>query len=266
MILRPKIVIALVAAIAALSLLGAGEASARGPVITGVNVVNQQATYSWSDPSGVKGLFVETATRGTTNEFGYFFPGSILYNFNVVGETQTTLTDEREYPQGTYYVHIAGRDRAHCNKIEFSAIMIFHVDAAGNGTGSSFSPQPPTCPGGGSGGSGGDKPSQLVKYRHRQDVDKLLVRARMDEAGTLTANASVTIGKSTKLYRFLSATRTVPADKLTSLRLKLKRHDLRIVKRALKRKRSLRAKITVIARNLAGANVSKTVTVRLKDG
>jgi hypothetical protein len=262
---RTKRIISIIVAIAAISMVAGSEASARGPVITGVNVVNQQATFTWSYPSGVKGLFVETATGGTTNEFGYFFPGKIDYNFNVVSETQTSITDEREYPQGTYYVHIAGRDKAHCNKIEFSAIMIFHVDAAGNGTGSSFGPQPPTCPGGSGGGGGGDKPSQLVRYRHVQDVDKLRVRARMDESGTLTANASVTIGKSTKLYRFVSTTRTVPADKMTSLKLKLKRDDLRIVKRALKKRKTLKAKITVIARNLAGANVSKTITVRLKN-
>jgi hypothetical protein len=264
---RKRATITVLAAIMAIFMFCASGAYARGPVITSVKVANKQATYNWSLPSGVRSVLVETSSTYTTNDFGYFDPPSNVYNFNATTESQTSLVDEREYPPGTYYIHIGGLDRATkgCHRIEFSAIMIFVVDSSGNGSGTAFTAQPPACTGSGGGGSGGDRPAELVKYSHRQDVDKLFVRARMDEVGTLTANASITIGKSTKLYRFLSVTRSVAADRYKKLRLKLKRHDLRVVKRALKQGRSLRARITVIARNRAGASISKRVSVRLHD-
>jgi hypothetical protein len=57
----------------------------------------------------------------------------------------------------------------------------------------------------------------------------------------------------------------VPADKLRKLPLKLKKSKLRQVKRALKRGKRLKAKISVIGRDRSGNTVTKTATVRLFD-
>jgi hypothetical protein len=59
--------------------------------------------------------------------------------------------------------------------------------------------------------------------------------------------------------------KAVPADKLRKLRLKLKKSKLRQMKRALKRGRRLKAKVSVIGRDRSGNTVTKTVKVRLFD-
>jgi hypothetical protein len=259
---------ALLTLLAGALLVVSSSAFARPPVINSVKVSNGEATYTWSLPSGVESRFVETATFSKTNQFGYFDPGENVYSFNVPGRKETKLVDDRKFVPGTYYVHISGRDTVNksCPNNEFSHTMLFVVDAQGNGSGADTGGGTRPCPsGGGTGGSGdGVKPSQLIKYKHRQHVGKLFVRARMDEHGTLTANATVTIAGSAKLVRFISTTKTVPADHYAKLRLKMKARNLRAVRRALKRGKRLKATVTVIARDFSGLRTSKKLKIRLQ--
>jgi hypothetical protein len=87
----------------------------------------------------------------------------------------------------------------------------------------------------------------------------------MDELGHLTAKATVSVGGASKAYRFRAVTRSAKPNRFVKLRLRLKPRALRAVKRALGRHKRLRAKVTVIARDLSNNQRSKRATIRLKD-
>jgi plastocyanin len=107
------------------------------------------------------------------------------------------------------------------------------------------------------------KPVASLSTPSKQDVDKLYVKASMNEAGALTAEGSVSVPSgAAKVYRFKTATRAVAANTVAKLRLKLSKNSLRAVKRAL-RHRKLRAKVTVTAKDGAGNRTFEKRTIRL---
>jgi hypothetical protein len=143
---------------------------------------------------------------------------------------------------------------------------------------------PDTAPrgGGGGGDSGGSagtkppssKPKQTVvdkstafatlSVRLTQDVDKLSVLASMAEPGTLTAGGTVSVPSLSKVYKFKSASATAVPDASVKLKLKLPRKALKAVKKALKRHRKLKAKLTITARDTAGNTKTAKRTVSLR--
>jgi plastocyanin len=132
---------------------------------------------------------------------------------------------------------------------------------------------PPSSGGGGGGGGGGGTPgpgpadtapvSSLISAS-KQDVDKLSVRASMNEAGTLTATGTVNVGGAAKAYNLKRASRTVAAGQSVKLRLKLSKKALRAVKRAIRHKRKARAKVTLTALDTTGHKTVRKQTIRLK--
>jgi hypothetical protein len=115
-------------------------------------------------------------------------------------------------------------------------------------------------------GGGGDKvaPFETLSFAPLQRVAKLFVTARASEAGTIGASASVSVGGSSKVYRFKKVSRKAVANKAVKLRLKLARTSLRKVKRALSRHKRLKANVTVTARDAAGNARSQKATIRLR--
>jgi hypothetical protein len=162
-----------------------------------------------------------------------------------------------------YYIHVAGHDtRPDQPQVEFSVtkrIVVvgdsgtFFCSAGGGG-------------GGGGGGDGGtvvadkDKPSCSLRFKRRQDVDKLYLRARMNEAGLLSASAVVVVGK--KPMSFKLSSREVKQNRFTRLSLKMrKRKDLRALKRTLRRGKRLRVRVLVTARDKAGNEQNRRITI-----
>ena len=97
-----------------------------------------------------------------------------------------------------------------------------------NSLGETFDPQiydfGPAPPGGSDGGGGGggnpspplpvsDKtaPVQVLTASKTQDIDKLAITLRVNEAGKITAGGTVSVPRASKVYRFKSVTRTVTA-------------------------------------------------------
>jgi hypothetical protein len=87
----------------------------------------------------------------------------------------------------------------------------------------------------------------------------------LNEAGTVTARAGVNVPAAARRIAFRRVTRTLRADVRTKFRLKLKRTALRRVKNALKRGRSLRARVTLTAKDTAANTTVKKLSVRLKN-
>ena len=251
-----------VALVAVASLLFAGRAAAAAPVIGTVGSHDGYAGAAWSLPSGVQAQFYEVASDPATSTFGNFLQRNLLRFGTVDRDQRCVIDDGPPLSNGVYYVHIAGHDtRPNQPQIEFSAIKRIVVV---NNTGT-FS-----CSAGGGGGGGGgdggtvvvdkDKPSCSLRFKRRQDVDKLQIRARMNETGLLSASAVVVVGRKPMAFKLSS--REAKQNRFTRLSLKMrKRTDLRNLKRALRRGKRLRVRVLVTARDKAGNEQNRRITI-----
>ena len=141
-----------------------------------------------------------------------------------------------------------------------------HKDSGMTGT-VVVNPAPPADGGGGTPGPGpaDTAPVSSLIGPSKQAVDKLFVRASMNEAGTLTATGAITVAGSgaAKAYGLKRVSRTVTGSQSVKLRLKLAKKALRSVKRALRHKRKVRAKVTLTAADTTGHQTIRKQTIRL---
>ena len=87
----------------------------------------------------------------------------------------------------------------------------------------------------------------------------------MSEAGTLTATGSVNVpGGASKVHRFKPVTRKVAANLAVKLSPSLSSRSLRIIKRALKQRKKLTARITLTATDPSGNTAVQKRTIRLR--
>lgn len=250
-----------VALLTVASLLFAGRADAAAPVIGSVGTHDGYAGAGWTLPEGVQAQFYEVGSDPATSTFGNFLQRNLLRFGTLAREQRCVIDDGPPLSKGVYYIHIAGHDtRPGQPQIEFSATKrIVVVD----GEGTFFC----TAEGGGGGGGDGgtvvvdkDKPSCSLRFKRRQDVDKLQIRARMNEAGLLSATAVVAVGRKPMAFKLSS--REVKQNRFTRLSLKMrKRSDLRALKRALRRGKRLRVRVLVTARDKAGNEQNRRITI-----
>jgi hypothetical protein len=261
------------------------------PVLVSVTVApgSNHPTAVWELPPNVISQFSQTSASAEVTLNGYF---QNVESFNTFAPDQTTFVDPFEFAPGVHYLHIAGHDKRcngiTCPAIEFSDIMTFEVvpqAAASFGyRAASFGHRAArtsalTCdrtpgggtPGGGAlpsttGGPGPDRiaPIMSLSFNPVQNIDKLFVRARMSEAGTLKARATVSLGRRSKPVRFKTVSKSVAANVFANLRLKLVKKGALRVKRALKKSsKKLKAKVTVTAIDKTGNKRTQKATIRL---
>ena len=108
------------------------------------------------------------------------------------------------------------------------------------------------------------KPKLNLRMRRVQDVDRLRLRVTPDEAVALLAGARVSIGKAARVVRFRKARRTLSTGQRATLRLKLSKRNKRAVKRAIRRGKRPRARVTVSAKDVSRNAIVKKRRVRLK--
>jgi hypothetical protein len=227
-------------------------------------------TFRWCLPSTVRSEFLQVATSDEVGADGYFLQKNVK-SFNVVGRSDTTFTDEFEFEPGRYYVHVGTHDSRSSGHpeiplIEFSNVLPFDVVGGPNIAGTQGS-----CPvaGGGGGGGGGvaDKvaPVTSLRFPRVQDIDKLYVKVHTSETATIRATGTIRVRNASKVYRFKTSTLSLAGNASTKVRLKLAKKKLKAVKRALRKKRRLKAKITVTATDAAGNRRAKKATLRIKN-
>jgi len=201
--------------------------------------ITQGETVTWMNPGG--GLHNVAFDDGTFKE--------------PIGPLATTWTVSRTFSQPGVFTYYCEQHR----DANMKGTVTVNAAPAGGGGG-----------GGGGGGVGGGPPPpdtapvSSLSSAAKQDVDKLFVRASMNEAGTLFAAATVSVPGLAQVYRFKRATKKVAANQSVKLRLKLKRTQLKKVKRVL-RKHKLRAKVTLTAVDVTGKKTIRKQKIRLRD-
>lgn len=149
-----------------------------------------------------------------------------------------------------------------------------HRDAGMEGTvvvtsSSTTSPTTPTQPGGGPVGGLADKvaPKLTLGGAAAQRVVRrrsLSITASVNERATVSARAKVSVPGASRVLSFRKATKTVAAGAKATLRLRLSRKGRNAVAAALARGRSLKASVTVVARDAAGNSSSAKRRIRLR--
>lgn len=132
----------------------------------------------------------------------------------------------------------------------------------------------PTTPLPGSGGT--PSPPPVVKdttapavsmgWRRRQRVlrtHSISVTAVTNESSTVTATATVRTGGKAAVIRFKRATRNAGAGQRVRLKLRLTKHGLHTLRRAMSHGRTRIAHVTVTAKDASGNARSRRVTIRL---
>jgi hypothetical protein len=96
-------------------------------------------------------------------------------------------------------------------------------------------------------------------------VDRLAVGVTLNEAGTVTVRARVSVPDAARVVRFRPVTRSVAANTSVRFRLRLARRARRSVKAALRDDRRLIARVTIAARDGSGNVSTARRRIRLTD-
>ena len=265
---RPaRTAIAIVSGLFALALLAPGSALAwpAGLISVSGQPRSNHPTFTWCKLPRVQSLFVETATSDEVGVGGHFLQKN-LKSFNVVGKQDTTFTDEYEFQPGTYYVHLGTNDpgiKHPVSNIEFSNVLSFTVVAGPHVTGTT-APCPPPPPDGGGGITDKLAPVVSLSFPRVQHIAKLYVKVRTSETATIKATGTLSVRTASRVYRFKPKSVLLGGNSSMKVPLRLTKKNLRAVKRALRHKRRLKAKITVTATDAAGNRRTKKATLKVK--
>jgi hypothetical protein len=229
------------------SLVLPGAAQATTPTLTSVGQSDGRITATWTIPPGMAMDYIEAGISTVVTPHGDF-PLANTAVAESLGDFQTTYTSTHQIAPGTYFVHASAFDTKKCKTgdepdcvDEWSNMLTVTV--------------PP----------GLDKSTRftLLAATSPQRVGKLFVQAQMGERGTITASGTVKAPNSAKVYRFRTASTEVVPGLTVTLRLRLPKKALKLVRSALKR-RKLKAKVTVTAMDESGNKRSEKGTIRLK--
>ena len=97
-----------------------------------------------------------------------------------------------------------------------------------------------------------------------QHIAKLYVKVRTSETATIKATGTLSVRTASRVYRFKPKSVLLGGNSSMKVPLRLTKKNLRAVKRALRHKRRLKAKITVTATDAAGNRRTKKATLKVK--
>jgi hypothetical protein len=268
--MRPwKCTYALVLAIAALLPISAA-AQAAAPTNLVVTQSDRVVKASWTLPAPPPQMqtgYLEFSPTLATDEWGFFSDEAAIW-YQIDGSDTTFDSSPTQFDPGTYYVHISAYDPTTCSPQNYSCTDEFSTPLVVLVVPPDAGPPPPppvliptsALP---------PLPDTVTAFaglsaRKSQKVGKLLVRAAMGEAGTITAGGTVNVPKLAKVYRFKTVSAPAVAGASVTLRLRLPAKALRAVRKALARRKKLSAKITITARDTAGNKKTERRTIKLR--
>jgi hypothetical protein len=105
---------------------------------------------------------------------------------------------------------------------------------------------------------GGNTTQRIARQR------AVFVRATPDEAARLSAKGTLSVTGARKVFKLRKATATAAAGQTRKLKLRISKKAARAVRRALRRKRKVRASVTVTAVDAAGNKSSAKRRIRAR--
>ena len=201
-------------------------------------------------------------TRGLLHErihcIAYGCPASPLSSEGVTQRGKTP-SDAESLQLLSTSLYLASPTPKAANTTGTSAACPASSDGGGGGGGA----------GGGTGGGGSTadtaSPTQTLSYRRTQDVDRMAVSIRLNEAAAVAVGGSVNVPGRARVVRFRTVRRNVGAGVRTAIRLRLPRAGLRAAKRYLRRRgRRLTARVKIDARDSANNLSTRRLSFRVR--
>ncbi len=236
----------------------------QAPTLTSAGQSAGHVRATWDLPAGMEASFIEVA-RAPDVDTGGLSSGPFLTR-NVV--TKSPLyADQRAYsaavqlPPGTYYLHVADFAPSGCPTPDASTCVDeFSETRPVTVPGASATPPPSLPPA---------APRKVVAFASlrvpsTQSVARLYVQAGMAEAGTITAGGTVSAPNRASVLKFKTVSAPAVVGRIVKLRLKLAKRALKLVTRALRHHRKLKANITITATDKSGNSKSEKRAVNLK--
>ncbi len=103
-----------------------------------------------------------------------------------------------------------------------------------------------------------------LKCASTQKAGNLVVQAAMPENGTITVGGTVSVPNASKVFKIKRVTVNAVAGKTVKIKVKLPAKALKATRKALKRRRKVKASLTVTAKDGAGNSRSEKRSVKLK--
>jgi hypothetical protein len=257
--------------------------AATPPILASVGHASRHLAAVWTKEATTDSDIVEAAGSSATYYPGGPFLATNLALFEYVNSPDdTSYVSTDKLAPGAYWVHVSSVPTLDSVKCPTGAEIACRIDEFSPAEEVTIPPYPASGDGGKGGSSGGwtgskqptskPKPAAVDKSTAfatlnvtlTQDVDKLFVLASMAEAGTLTARGTIRVPRRSRVYKFKTASATAVPNVSVRLKLKLRKKALKAVKKALKRHRRLKAKVTITARDKAGNSKTAKRTVSLK--
>ena len=212
----------------------------------------------WTLPGDMNNDFIEVATSPAVyadgEREGDFIEQNVVLSDLLAATAQTYSTSKQVAVRpGTYYVHVGAYVPSSCSIDGFCDVYEFSDPFQ------IIIPNPPlaTAP--------KDAVTAFASLRapQRQSIRTLYVRAAMAEPGTLTASGTVNVPGAARVFLLRAVSATAKPGVAVKLRLVAPRKGLRAARRALRRHRQLRARITITARDASGNTKTERRIVRL---
>jgi hypothetical protein len=228
------------------------------PALESVGQTGRLATATWSLDPMLENDYIEIATSPETYPEGDFLVENVVLS-DLLDPGVTTYTAQDPLPAGVYYVHLAAYEPS-CPFIcadLFSNVVPLGVPPDPEPHPPFTSPLPKPKP---------DTVTDFsaIRCASTQKAGNLVVQASMLEAGTITVAGTVSVPNIAKVFKLQAVSVNVRAYQVVKIAVKLPRKALRGAKRALKRHRTVRVRLTISARDGLGNTKSEKRGIRLK--
>jgi hypothetical protein len=226
------------------------------PVLTSAGQSGRYLTATWTTGALLTD-FIEAAASPATDEDGFFLPQSRVLGPELLPDDQRSYQSRLQLPAGTYWVHVAAYDP---NCVGLTAFACDVFSKAETVTVPADAPPPPPPP----------PPADTVtsfstlKCASRQKAAHLSVQVAMPENGTITVGGTLNVPNAAKVYKLKAVAVKALAGKVVTVRVKLPKKTLKAVKKALKRRKQVKANLTITARDAAGNTKTQKRSVKLK--
>lgn len=235
---------------------GVQNAVAAPPTLQSVGVVPlRHLAATFTLPPGGELRSIEIATSPAVASDGAFLIENVVFEDFLPVNTSPYVSSSQA-PPGFFYVHISSYDTNcfTCPLYEWSSILTVTIPP---------DPAPPPPP---PAVTFVDKkaPFQTFSTSSTQRVRTLAIRLLLNENATLTVKGSIAVAGASKVYRYKSVTLAAVANVPVRVRPKLARLGLKAIKRALKRRKKLRAKFSITAVDQSGNTSVSRRTIKLK--
>jgi hypothetical protein len=243
---------------AALSLPPAAQADPMPPVLTSVGHSGGYLTAGWTLGPGTEADFIEAATSPETYPEGNFLAENTpLVDFLDPG--QTAYASPIKLEPGLYFVHVAAYDPlcpvSPCLDV-FTETVRVTVEPA----------PPPTQSGPTSAAPPPDRTTgfAMLAVASRQRAGALAVEFAMPEAGTVTVSGTIDLPNAAKAHKLKAVAVKVVPGKTLRVKVKLPKRTLVAVTNALRRRKKVKANLTITARDAAGNTKTEKRSVKLR--